>query len=200
MAARLTLLLAARAVGCHSALSEVVELDASNHAQIHRGVWLVAFYAPWCAHCKRLEPIYESVADHFHRASPRVAQVARLDATAHAGLATPFAVKGYPTILLLKDGNKVAQFKGKRDYPSLVRFVTRFVNGEPFEEAPAEAEEPKKARPPRVGGAAWLRAKLTSLLTEHDPLEAGLVMLGVAAVTGVCMLLALCMLSQPSPH
>ncbi|KAL3895149.1 MAG: hypothetical protein SGPRY_013595, partial [Prymnesium sp.] len=85
-------------------LSMVVEIDGSNFERSRQGLWLLQFYSPSCAHCKRLEPIYEKVADHLHRGSPRIAQVGRIDGTAHPGLASSFGVKGYPTIILLKDG------------------------------------------------------------------------------------------------
>lgn len=35
---------------------------ASFADAVSEGVWLLEFYAPWCGHCKRLEPIYEEVA------------------------------------------------------------------------------------------------------------------------------------------
>lgn len=93
----------------------------------------------------------------------------------------------------------MAKFEGARDYESLVRFVTRNANGETVREEPARSSS-TKAKRKRVGSTAWLIAKGKSLLTEHDPLQAGVVMLGIAMVTGACMLLALCIFSSPSQH
>lgn len=37
--------------------SDVIELNESNFdALTGSGMWLVEFYAPWCAHCQALEP------------------------------------------------------------------------------------------------------------------------------------------------
>lgn len=54
-------------------------------------------YAPWCAHCKRLEPIWAHVAQNLHATSIRVG---RVDCTRFTSVAHAFKVKGFPTILL----------------------------------------------------------------------------------------------------
>lgn len=54
-------------------------------------------YAPWCAHCKRLEPIWAHVAQNLHATSIRVG---RVDCTRFTSVAHAFKVKGFPTIIL----------------------------------------------------------------------------------------------------
>nr|CAD7609070.1 unnamed protein product [Timema genevievae] len=61
------------------------------------GHWLVMFYAPWCAHCKRLEPVWAHVAQNLHNTNIRVG---RVDCTRFTSLATEFSVSGFPTIML----------------------------------------------------------------------------------------------------
>jgi len=108
-------------------------------------------------------------------------------------------------MVLLRDGKKVADFKGKRTYEHIVKFVTMHANGEVDAEALAAEEaateaRPKKPKRTRPSALARLRAFGLSVLTEYDPLQAGLVMLAVAAGCGACMLVALCAISRPSSH
>jgi len=43
--------------------SEVVVLTDKNFDELTKSRdWLLEFYAPWCGHCKKLTPIYETVA------------------------------------------------------------------------------------------------------------------------------------------
>lgn len=102
------LLLSARLARCSSEAtpSQVIELDGDSFARTSQGLWLLKFYAPWCSHCKRLAPIYTKVAEHFHQASPHIGSVARVDGTAYPSLANAFSIKGYPTLILVKDGLK----------------------------------------------------------------------------------------------
>nr|CAD7419802.1 unnamed protein product [Timema poppensis] len=55
------------------------------------------FYAPWCGHCKRLEPVWAHVAQNLHNTNIRVG---RVDCTRFTSLATEFSVSGFPTIML----------------------------------------------------------------------------------------------------
>jgi thiol-disulfide isomerase/thioredoxin len=42
---------------------DVIALTRSNFdEQTLSGSWMIAFYAPWCGHCKRLEPIWTQFA------------------------------------------------------------------------------------------------------------------------------------------
>lgn len=54
-------------------------------------------YAPWCAHCKRLDPIWAHVAQHLYSTSVRVG---RVDCTRFTSVAHNFNIRGYPSILL----------------------------------------------------------------------------------------------------
>lgn len=44
---------------------EVVVLDDNNFDEMvlqSKDIWLVEFYAPWCGHCKQLEPEWNEAA------------------------------------------------------------------------------------------------------------------------------------------
>ena len=98
------------------------ELDARNYPKVNDGVWLIMFYAPWCGHCKKLKPVFEQVAEHFHRSEHEV-KVARIDGATHPGLMAPFDIKGYPTVVLLRNGERIADFDGARTFVSMQQFV-----------------------------------------------------------------------------
>lgn len=48
--------------------NEVVELTDSNFDKVvmqSKDLWLVEFFAPWCGHCKNLEPHWKSAASEM---------------------------------------------------------------------------------------------------------------------------------------
>lgn len=105
--------------------AEVVVLDSKNFEHLTQastgsttGDWLVKFYAPWCGHCKKLNPVYEQVAE----ALKGEINVAKVDVTANREIGTRFEIKGFPTIKLLRKG-KVYTFKGRRTVDDLVEFA-----------------------------------------------------------------------------
>ena len=52
---------------------------------------LVEFYAPWCGHCQKLEPEYNSAADALKMEGAKTL-LAKVDATAETSLAERFEV------------------------------------------------------------------------------------------------------------
>ncbi|KAF7266518.1 protein disulfide isomerase [Rhynchophorus ferrugineus] len=81
---------------------------------------LVEFYAPWCGHCKQLEPIYEKIAEHFKENEDVV--IAKIDSTANE-LET-IKITSFPTIKLFKKGtNEVVDYNGHRTFDALTKFV-----------------------------------------------------------------------------
>ncbi|XP_065832026.1 protein disulfide-isomerase A5-like isoform X2 [Oscarella lobularis] len=57
---------------------------------------LVMFYAPWCGHCKKMKPEYESAAATLKEEGIEDAVLAAVDATKEPELGKAYEVKGYP--------------------------------------------------------------------------------------------------------
>jgi len=125
----------------------VVELDATGFEQVDKGTWLVEFYAPWCGHCKNLEPTWEALARSL--ADRPDVHVAKVDATKEEGLAQLMGVRGYPTIKAFSAG-RVFDFAGRdRELPTLQDWAGNF--------ASANTGQPFKVRPTTVDRVwAWM--------------------------------------------
>ncbi|XP_067837533.1 protein disulfide-isomerase TMX3-like [Heptranchias perlo] len=123
-AAQLVLLLCGVAVFRTAAVfSFAIDLDDSFKENREDEIWLVDFYAPWCGHCKKLEPVWDEVAAELHTSGSPV-KVGKMDATVYAGIASEFGVRGYPTIKLLK-GDLAYNYRGPRTKEDIIEFANR---------------------------------------------------------------------------
>ena len=74
-----------------------------DEAIANNEVIMIKFYAPWCGHCKRLAPEYDKAADLLVGKGSK-AKLAKVDATVEKTSASTYGVRGYPTVLLFKNG------------------------------------------------------------------------------------------------
>ncbi|XP_039757287.1 protein disulfide-isomerase A6 homolog [Pararge aegeria] len=97
-----------KAGGSTSDKSAVVELTESNFKELvleSDDMWLVEFFAPWCGHCKTLEPHWAKAATELKGK----VKLGALDATVHQMIASRFGVQGYPTIKFFPSGKKTSE-------------------------------------------------------------------------------------------
>lgn len=83
-----------------------------------KDMWLVEFYAPWCGHCKNLEPEWNRAASELKGK----VKLGKVDATVHQKLASKYRVQGYPTIKIFPPGpnKKVQEYDGPRESAGIV--------------------------------------------------------------------------------
>ncbi|KAK2724281.1 hypothetical protein QYM36_000962, partial [Artemia franciscana] len=101
--------------------TKVFELGDSFLDVKNEGIWFVKCFAPWCAHCKKLEPVWKQVAQFL---GPQGFRVGRIDCTRFPNVCSEINVTGYPQIMLFK-GDEVVTYNGDRNRESIIDFGLR---------------------------------------------------------------------------
>ncbi|WVR06114.1 protein disulfide-isomerase domain [Kwoniella sp. DSM 27419] len=113
------------------------------------------FYAPWCGHCQRLAPVWDTLGEKYSTNSNIV--IAQMDATENdIPPAAPFNVQGFPTLKFRAAGStEFVDYNGDRSLDSLVEFV----------------EANKKSTEAPAGSASAAQADIDEEVFEEDAPE-----------------------------
>lgn len=114
----------ARCGDCRTALfagHPVAVTEASLARQIARSdvPVVVDFWAPWCAPCRTMAPVFDAAA----RALEPACRFVKVNTDEEQGAAKRYQIRGIPTFAIFKNGTEVARTSGAMHAPRFVEWV-----------------------------------------------------------------------------
>lgn len=109
----------------------VIALSADNFPQVIKNdVTFIKFFAPWCGHCKRMQPTWQQLALKF--VGDEKVKIAKVDCTLteNRDLCSEQDVQGFPTIFIYKNGEKITEYNGNRSLEDMFDFVKSHLTAE----------------------------------------------------------------------
>ena len=82
---------------------------------------LVDFWAPWCGPCKAVAPVVEELAKQYDGK----VKVVKLNTDENPGTASQYQIRGIPTLMIFKAGEKVDSVVGAVPASSLTQTINK---------------------------------------------------------------------------
>jgi len=141
----------------------------------------VEWYAPWCGHCKALEPEYKKAAEALSKLEDPKITLAKIDATQNAASAQANGVQGYPTLKIFSDGGKIKKdYKGPREQAGIISAMKKAAGPSLQVASVAAAQEvvkngkmtlPMLFLAPDTPDAEAIKAATSKVADKHDSLD-----------------------------
>lgn len=98
--------------------------ERRNREKMAEGDWVMAeFYATWCPHCQRMQPVVEE----FKREMEGTLEVVQVDIDQESSLADFYTIEVTPTFILLRNGEQLWRQSGEMSMERLERAVKEFM-------------------------------------------------------------------------
>jgi len=91
-------------------------LDASTQKAV-----IVDFWADWCSPCRVISPILDNIAIEY--ADELLVAKLEVDDGENMKLAGRYQVRGFPTVILFKEGKEVDRFSGAKSQQQVEDFL-----------------------------------------------------------------------------
>ncbi len=98
---------------------DVSDIDFTQEVLASPRPVLLMMWAPWCAYCRMLRPIIDSIAAVYNNRL----KVARLNVDDNPAVSSQYAVQGIPTILIFKDGKLMSKMVGVLSEEEIIRRI-----------------------------------------------------------------------------
>lgn len=96
------------------------EVETQEFNELYgEGVVLVDFFSTTCGPCKMLSFVLNDV----EKVLGDKVKILKVDFDKNKDLIVQFEVKGYPTLILFKDGNEVKRMQGLQQKPAIIKAI-----------------------------------------------------------------------------
>ena len=99
-------------------LQQVTDKNFDDY--IKTGIKLIAFTADWCGFCQKQKPVLQEI-------SQQNIDIGEINSDENPNTVKKFAISGFPSFLLFKDGKMLANFSGYRPKYELMNTILEYL-------------------------------------------------------------------------
>ena len=98
---------------------EIKDAEFESEVVNHKGMVLVDFWASWCGPCRMLAPTLQDIENE----AAGSLKIVKINTDTEHAVAAQFGVQSLPTLLLFKDGTRVADRIGNASKRDLTAWI-----------------------------------------------------------------------------
>jgi|ETNmetMinimDraft_21_1059911.scaffolds.fasta_scaffold292608_1 thioredoxin-like negative regulator of GroEL len=140
---------------------KIIEINGSNPTfnkwgvdnTLNKGVFLIGVFSKSCGHCIDMKPEWEKLKNNLKTINSNDCLLEvdsdNLESINNDKLVS--SIRGYPSIVLFKDGRLVSEYNGNRVADDMFNFVKPHIN-EKNDEKPKKMKKAKRGKRAKKGG------------------------------------------------